>query len=421
MEIKTVLYEVVKKARNNFSLYKLLSPLLEHLPYNKPIYVFALGKAAYSMAEATIQYTAEEPFIRIMETLVITQHGNVKGNLPKTTFVESSHPVPGQDSLLAAETAIRFLNKLKPTDILLVLLSGGGSALMEKPVEGVTMEELIAKTEQLLLDGSNIEDLNTERKKLSAVKGGKLLNHIKCNSMFIFAMSDVPGDKPKYIASNPFLPDAEKSEDTLGVDSFRRFDGMGQKRLSGTEKAIVYKIVANNMAFREYIREAALELMPTLQSDRIHLISTDIAGEAVYAAKEIVKIADLIIKQKGRGFTAFKTPCLLVFGGETNVTVRGKGIGGRCTELALAAADGLSTLSNCYLLTYATDGRDGFCDASGAVVDCNTKNALQEKGIDLAAYLDDNDSYTALKVINAIIPAEHTGINLNDVVLLYVH
>jgi glycerate 2-kinase len=421
MNIKEALIQIIKTARMKFSPYNLLYPHLENLPLNRPIYIFALGKAAHQMTEAALKIASRDQFIRIMGGLIITRYGNAKGPLKNMTIMESSHPIPNEDSLKAAEAAIEFLRKLKEDDLLMVLLSGGGSALMEKPIVGVTLDDIIDSTREMLENGSDIEVTNSERKKFSAVKGGKLLSYVRCRSVMIFAMSDVPGDKPKYIASNPFLPEAENEDNQLELHSFHRFDNLAGGRFQPKDKAIIYKIVGNNKTFRDSIREAVLEFIPTLQSDNIHIISTELTGEAARTGKEIAKMAELITRQKGKGFTAFKTPCLLIFGGENSVTVRGNGIGGRCTELALATVEGLSHLPNCVLMAYATDGQDGFCNASGAIVDSSTKNKILEHGIDIDSFLYDNDSYTALKAADAIIPSESTGINVNDIVMLYIH
>lgn len=421
MDIRTALINTVDQAKHEFSPLKLLSPHLVDLPWNKPIYVFALGKAAYQMTEAVLTYAKQEQYIRIMGGLIITRYGNAKGTSAKFQIIESSHPIPDENSLKAGDAAVKFMQNLKEDDVLLVLLSGGGSALMERPAGGVSLEDIANRTHELLNSGANIEELNTARKKMSALKGGKLLSYVKSKSIFIYAMSDVPGDKPKYICSNPFLPDAENADDTITTESFRRFDNLAARRSTLHNKAIVYKIIADNRAFCNTLKSAALENIKTLQYDRIHLVSTDLTGEASKAGKEISNLARFVNKQRGKGFSAFKTPCLLIFGGETSVTVKGHGIGGRCTELALSAVEGLSEVQNCVLMTYATDGQDGFCNAAGAIVDSNTKAALLEHDVSPELFLEDNDSYTALKLVDSIIPSETTGLSVNDVVLMYIH
>jgi len=420
MDIKETLLNVLDEAKTRFSPSNLLFPQLISFPMNRPIHIFALGKAAYQMTKAVLEYAKTDSYIRITSGLVVTKYGHNEGDLPNMTIMEAGHPTPDENSIKAAEAAIAFLQKLTENDILLILLSGGGSALMEKPIEGVTLDDIITKTQEFLNNGSDIETINNERKKLSSVKGGKMYKYIKPKTMYIYAMSDVPGDKPKNIASNPFLPDAEKVDEAMGAENYHRFDNLTAKRFRPEDKAITYKIIANNRTFCDTLKQVAHDIVPTLQNDRIHIVTTDMTGSSAKAGAEVSSMAIFINKQKSKGFSAFRTPCLLIFSGETSVVVKGNGVGGRCTELALSAAEGLSTLKDCVVLAYATDGCDGICDASGAFVDCDTKSLLAEKGIDIEASLDNNDSYTALKAIDAIIPSQTTGINVNDIVMMYV-
>jgi len=420
MEIKEYLLKILEESKKRFSPYNVLYDQLVHLPFNRPIYVLALGKAAYQMVEAVLYHASQEPFIRIKECLVITRYGNVKAPLSNTTCLEASHIVPDENSLKAGEAALEFVQKLGADDILIVLLSGGGIAMMEKPVEGVSLEEFNARIQQLLRNGAGTEELHEERKNLSALKGGKMLEYIKSKHIYIYAMSDVPGDFPKYIASNPFMPDAEKTDDQMSADKFHKFDNLTSDRFVPQEKAVTYKIIANNKAFCEIVKAAALDIVRELQADYVHIIATEMADDSVKIGKDISDTAKLIDSQRDKGFAAFKTPCLLIFGGKPYVIPKGSGKGGRCTELALAAVEGLAEVSYCAMLTYATDGLDGVPEAAGAIIDTNTKAALQAKGVDIAASLANNDSFTALKTVDAIIPGEYTGINVNDVVMLYV-
>jgi len=394
---------------------------MERIPINRPVYIMALGKAAYPMMKVFLSNVQSDSFVKFIEGLVITPFGYAKEPLNKVTIVEASHPLPDENSIKAADTAIDFLSKINKDDILFILLSGGGSSLMEKPIDGFSLEDIINRTEELLKDGSSIDIINAIRKKFSAVKGGKMLKYIKSQYIYIYAMSDVPGDNPRHISSNPFLPQIEMVNDDRQIEKHHRFDNLTTRKFNVHDKAIMYRIIANNHSFCEAISESVLGIFPNLRRNKIHLISTYISGDSGKTGREIADLASFIIKQKGRGFSAFVTPCLLIFGGETNVKVIGKGVGGRCTELALSAVEGLSRLTNCAILTYATDGKDGNCEAAGAIVDCNTKAALLEKGIDIEKSLDNNDSYTALNAIGAIIPSEPTDINVNDIVMLYVH
>ncbi len=419
-EIKQKLLQVLEESKKRFSPYNVLYDQLVHLPFNRPIHVLAIGKAAYQMNEAVLYHAAQEPFVRIKQSLVITRYGNVKGPQFNTVCHEASHIIPDENSLKAAELVIDFLSKLNADDILLILISGGGTALMEKPVEGVSLVDYNLRIQQLLSSGASVAEVDAERKRLSSIKGGKLHEHIKSKHIFIYAMSEIPGDFPKYISSNPFMPDAEKADEQMSADKFHRFDNLTAEKFTPQDKAITYKIIANNKAFCEIIRAVAMDLIPEIRADFIHLIATELAEDAAKLGKDISDTAILIDSQRDKGFTAFKTPCLLIFGGKPAFTAKGNGKGGRCTELALAATEGLSGLSDCALLTYATDGLDGHPEAAGAVIDNHTLSLLQNQGIDPQASLNNGDSFTALKAADAIIPGEYTGINVNDVVLLYI-
>lgn len=420
MNTKENLLQILKQSKERFSPYNLLYDQLVNLPFNTPIYIFALGKAAYQMTEAVLYHASNEDFIRIKGGLVITRYGNVKAPLKDMTIIEASHINPDENSLKAGQTAIEFLKQLNENDILLVLLSGGGTALMEKPVEGIGLDEFNRRVQEMIKSGTSFEQIDAERKNLSEVKGGKLLQYIKSKHIFIYAMSDVPDDKPKYIASNPFLPDAERAEDQMNADNFHRFDNLTTDKFIPQNKAILYKIIANNRAFCEIIKDKAFELTNDLKPDTIHIMNTDISREAAIVGQELAELAKKINLERGRGFPALQVPCLLIFGGTPVINKKGSGRGGRCMELALAAVEGISELPQCSLLTYATDGLDGIPESAGAIVDNNTKQELFAKGIDINASLENNDSFTALSAVNATIPGEYTGVNVNDIALLYI-
>ncbi|MFO7659703.1 MAG: DUF4147 domain-containing protein [Candidatus Cloacimonadaceae bacterium] len=419
--MKESLLQILKQTKENFSPLNLLYEQVIHLPFNRPIYVMALGKAAYQMTKAVLIHAEQEEYIRIKGGLIITKHGMATEPLANFTIIESSHIKPDENSLKAGEAAIDFLQSLGEDDILLVLMSGGGTNLMEKPVEGISLEEFNSKISELIKSGAELEELDAERKKMSAVKGGKLLPYIKPKHVYIYAMSDIPGDRPKYICSNPFLPDVEEADDMMSAERFHRFDNLTTDKFMPRDRALTYKIIANNKAFCEMLRDTAFKVISSIKSDNLHLMATELAGDSDNQGRSIAELANKINKERDTGFAAFQTPCLLIFGGLTTLESKGTGKGGRCTELALTAVEGLSNVPDCALLTYATDGLDGIPESAGAVIDNNTKQALQEKGIDIDAYLDNNDSFTALKAVDAIIPGEYTGINVNDIVLLYIN
>jgi len=421
MELKESLLQILKQTKESFSPSNLLFEQVIHLPFNRSIYIMALGKAAYQMTQAVLIHAEREEYIRIKGGLIITKYGLAKEPIPNFTIIESSHLLPDANSLKAGETAIEFLQGLSVDDILLVLLSGGGTCLMEKPEEGISLEEFNKRISELIKSGAEAEEIDTERKKLSAVKGGKLLQYIQPKHIFIYAMSNIPGDRPKYIASNPFLPDVEEADDMMSAESFHRFDNLTAEKFIPRDKALTYKIIANNKAFCETLRDIAFNTISTIKADMLHLMSSDLTGDAAQQGREIGDLAIKINKERDTGYTAFQTPCLLIFGGLTCLNVKGSGVGGRCSELALAAVEKLAEIPDCALLSYATDGLEEAPESAGAIVDNNTKDALLQKGIDLNAALKNNDSITALKAVEAIIPGEYTGINVNDIVLLYIN
>ncbi len=420
MALKETLLELIRQSLQRFSPYNLLYEQLAQLPFNRPIYIFALGTAAYQMTEAVLYHAEQEEFIRIGGGLVITHYGNVRKPLKNINTIEANHFEPDENSLKAGQAAIDFLSKISETDILLVLLSGGGSNLMEKPAEGFSLETIKTKVKELNKRGASMEELESERKKMSALKGGKLLQHLKVKDIYIYAMSNVPGDAPKYIASNPFHPDAEVTIDELASENFYRFDNLTRDKFVAKDHAIIYKIIANNQAFCDTVRKTAVDTIPLLEADLLHVIMTGLSGEALKNGLEIGNLARLIERQEGTGIAAFATPCLLIFGGETYVSGGQKESGGSCTELALAAVEGISSLLNCALLAYNTKGRDGWTEGAGAVIDNHTKQELISKGIKIKDALQKHDSYNALKAINAILPVENTGISVNEIVLLYI-
>jgi hydroxypyruvate reductase len=399
MEKRALVLDILNKTKERLAPKVLLEPYLTRLPFNRPIHIFALGKAAYHMTEAVLSYAKRFPDLQIENGLVITRYDHTGESLPGISIIQSGHPYPDANSILAGKTAISYLKNLPSSDFLLVLLSGGGSSLIEKPTTDYTLKDIIRVTRDLMERGSDIEALNAERKKMSDIKGGKLLQHVNTRDIAILAMSDVPGDKAEIIASNPFVPEG----------------------FTDDRHTLSYAIIANNHTFCEGLAASAKEMLPDIRDNMVQILSTDLRGEAAKAGIEISRLAQFILKQQQSGLSSFRIPCFLIFGGETTVTVKGGGVGGRCCELALSAADAISGLKNVIVLAYATDGSDGVAKASGAMVDGETKSLLSEYGLSLSAYLDNNDSYTALNAVQAVLPAAPTGINLNDVVILYIY
>ena len=373
---------------------------LERLPEEEGrLVVVAIGKAAWQMAAAACDTLGE----RIDQGVVVTKYGHLRGELTRLVLYEAGHPVPDENSCRAAQAALDCVSGLTREDRVLFLVSGGGSALFEKP--------LIAP-EQLLACGADITEINTLRKRFSAVKGGRFAQRCAPARVLSILLSDVLGDPPDMIASGPAYPDsttcaqameiAERYGLRLSDDARRCLSMETPKALSNVETRITGS-VRQLCASAERVC-AALGYEPVFLTDRL-------SCEAREAGAFLAAIAR---SQAGRGRRAF------ILGGETVVHLTGDGLGGRNQELALSAARGMDGLTGALLFSVGSDGTDGPTDDAGGWVDGNTAAALREKGIDIEQVLARNDAYRALQACGGLITTGPTGTNVNDLTVLLV-
>ena len=369
--------------------------------------LLAVGKAAWTMAAAACALLGE----RIDEGLVITKHGHSRGPLPRLTIREAGHPVPDAASFAATAEAMALARDLKEEDCLLFLLSGGGSALLECPL--VPEQELFDLTRQLLASGADIVEINTVRKRLSAVKGGRLAQLCAPGRVVQVVLSDVLGDPLDMIASGPCAPDRSTSAEALAV--VEQYDLtlsplalslLGQetpKELTHVDSRITGSVRQLCTAAAE--QAAALGYTP-------HVLTTTLNCNAADAGRFFAALAR---EQSGRG-----RRLALIAGGETTVRLQGSGKGGRNQELALAAAEGMRGLPDVLLFSFGSDGTDGPTDAAGGIVDGDTFARLAARGFDPAKVLKHNDSYPALQAVDALLLTGPTGTNVNDLTVLLV-
>lgn len=380
---------------------------LERLPEEEGrLVVVAIGKAAWQMAAAACDTLGE----RIDRGVVVTKYGHLRGELTRLVLYEAGHPVPDENSCRAAQAALDCVSGLTREDRVLFLVSGGGSALFEKPL--ITPEELADITRQLLACGADITEINTLRKRFSAVKGGRFAQRCAPARVLSILLSDVLGDPPDMIASGPAYPDsttcaqameiAERYGLRLSDDARRCLSMETPKALSNVETRITGS-VRQLCASAERVC-AALGYEPVFLTDRL-------SCEAREAGAFLAAIAR---SQAGRGRRAF------ILGGETVVHLTGDGLGGRNQELALSAARGMDGLTGALLFSVGSDGTDGPTDAAGGWVDGNTAAALREKGIDIEQVLARNDAYRALQACGGLITTGPTGTNVNDLTVLLV-
>ena len=369
------------------------------------VLLVAAGKAAWQMARAAVEALGP-----VDAGVVVTKYGHVQGQLPGVACYEAGHPVPDENSFRATQAALDLVAGAKETDTVLFLLSGGGSALFEKPlIPGGELQDI---TQQLLACGADIVEMNTIRKRLSAVKGGRFALACAPARVYSIVLSDILGDPLDMIASGPAVPDrstcaqAQAIAETYGL----RLSGAARACLQQeTPKALDNVETHITGSVRELCAAAAtacgqLGYQPVLLTDHLDCEARE-AGRF---------LADIARTHAGRGQKA-----AYLAGGETVVRLTGHGLGGRNQELALAAAPGLAGLPAA-VFSVGSDGTDGPTDAAGGYVDGDTAAALAARGLDAGAVLADNDAYHALQAVDGLIVTGPTGTNVNDVAVVLV-
>jgi len=387
---------------------------LENKQFNGDIVVIAIGKAAWNMANATNEALGDS----ITKGIVVTKYDHAKGPIEGFEIVEAGHPVPDENSVIGATKALDLVKDLTENDNVILLISGGGSAIFEKPMDGVTLEDIMDITNQLLSSGADIIEINTIRKHLSAVKGGKFAYQCGKAQIYSIVLSDVLGDRLDSIASGPAYPDSSTSQEAISIverykirisDSVREVLNIETpKKVENCETVVTGSVSA--------LCEATARSAEELGYNPFILTST-LDCEAKDAGRYMAAIAREI-KDKRRQGAFMKPPCAIIAGGETVVRVSGKGKGGRNQELALAAAMGIKGIEDVVIFSIGSDGTDGPTDAAGGIVDGDTINRIKSNKIEPEVYLDNNDSYNALKASGDLIITGSTGTNVNDVVVI---
>ena len=375
---------------------------LKNATLSSRVYLVAVGKAAWQMAAAAVQ----ELKMPLCDGIVITKYGHAMGQLPGVRIFEAGHPVPDENSYLATQEVLRMTEKLTQSDTVLFLLSGGGSALFENPlVEPETLQEI---TRKLLAGGADITQINTIRKRLSAVKGGRFAAHCAPAKIEAVILSDVLGDPVDVIASGPAAADPATAEDAKEIA--RRYGVDGSPQVRQLLEVETPKEVPNvHTQIIGSVRQlcAAAETEAKKLGYECIFLSDRLNGEASDTGRELARE---LLRYRGSG-----RKIALLAGGETVVHVKGKGLGGRNQELALSAAQILEGNDHAALISVGSDGTDGPTDAAGGYVDGDTVSKLWEKGLDIEAFLADNDAYHALGAVDGLIITGPTGTNVNDV------
>lgn len=380
------------------------------LPTARRIFVFGLGKAACAMANGL----SDVP--NIIDSLIVTKHAahvdistNTMPRREPVTVMEGNHPVPGEASLAAGRAALKFVSRLTPDDLLVCLISGGGSALMTAPI--IPLADLQTLTSALLAKGARIDEINTLRRHLDLLKGGGLAQAANGARIISLILSDVVGDALEAIASGPTAPDPSTREEAQRLVA--RFSGAsfpfretlkdGDPLFGRVENHI---IASNALALRAAHRQAGTEGFDA------QIIGSSLQGEARDVGRQLAATLREAALSRPRPF------CLLA-GGETTVTLRGNGKGGRNQELVLGAVESLRGLEKVLFISIATDGEDGPTDAAGAAASGQTAPRAELLGLNAETHLAESNAYAYFAALGDLLQPGSSGTNVNDLMLLF--
>jgi len=374
--------------------------------------VIGAGKGAAAMAKVV-----EDRWTGALEGLVVTRYGH-GADCKRIEVVEASHPVPDEAGRRAAARILQMVGNLTENDLVLCLISGGGSALLALPADGITLEQKQAINKALLKSGATIADMNCVRKHLSAIKGGRLALACVPASVVTLLISDVPGDDPGVIASGPTLPDPTTCAQALAI--LRKYDiavppNVLQHLESGngeTPKPGDARFARNSHHVIATAQDALQAAAATARAAGVtpYILSDGIEGEA----RDVALVHAAIAKQVATRGQPFKAPCVLLSGGETTVTVRGTGRGGRNAEFLLSLAVALDGFPHIHAIAVDTDGIDGSEDNAGALYQPDSLQRATLLGLHPRALLDNNDGYGFFRALGDLVVSGPTRTNVND-------
>ena len=391
-------------------------PHLPPRPKGRTVIIGA-GKASGAMAKAL-----EDAWDGPLDGIVVTRYGY---RLPteRLEVVEAAHPVPDAAGREAAQRIFKAVQGLTEDDLVLALISGGGSALLAAPAEGISLEDKQVVNKALLASGATISEMNTVRKHLSAIKGGRLARAAYPAKVVALMISDVPGDDASIIASGPTVPDPSTNADAIAIvekygidlplsvrqvlETIEETPKAGDKCFDKVENVMIATPQASLEAAADVARAAGVT--PVILGDSIEGESRDVGLVHVGIARQCA--------MRGQ---PMEPPCVLISGGETTITLKGKGKGGPNTEFLLAMAIALDGMENIYALAGDTDGVDGSEDNAGALIYPDTLKRAEAAGISAKAMLANNDPYTFFKGIGDLLETGPTMTNVNDLRLVYI-
>jgi hydroxypyruvate reductase len=401
--------------------------IVEEREYNlnnyENIYVVGGGKACAPMAKAMEGLLGD----KIDNGIIVVKYDHGL-SLKKIETVEASHPIPDENGERGASDILRLLSGTGEKDLIICLISGGGSALLVQPHKGITLQDIQTASAELLACGATIDEINTVRKHLSSIKGGQLAKAAYPSTLITLMLSDVVGDPMDIIASGPTVPDESTFEDAYAiiqkytleekvsnsVCGFLRSGKMGEIEETPEHGNKIFDNTQNVIVGSNKIALNAAEKRAKDMGYNTIVLSSLVEGESREAAKFFAAIA----KEVSRTDTPVSKPACIIAGGETTVTIRGKGKGGRNQEFALSAAMEIEGFEGVVILSAGTDGTDGPTDATGAIVDSNTcKDARKKFNLNAEEFLSRNDSYNFFKKTGEHIVTGPTMTNVMDIMI----
>lgn len=393
-----------------------------HLSQFKRVHLIGVGKASVAMASAAKEVLGE----RIASSFIVTKYGHSKGAPSELRVAESAHPIPDENSYKNARELFRLCNEAKEEDLIINVVSGGASALLSFPAGEITLEDKRFTTSLLLKSGATIDEINIVRKHLSKIKGGQLAKAAFPATMLTLVLSDVIGDDLGTIASGITSPDPSTFLDAFRVIEKYRLEKMipesvrsrlrrgMEGKIAETPKADdeCFKRAHNIVVGSNRIALKAIEDVAKELGYEAGILTDELKGEAREVAKKLARRAKELAKSSRKA-------CLIA-GGETTVTVVGRGKGGRNSEMALAAAMELDGTPNVVFLSAGSDGTDGDTDAAGAIADGSTLARAKNLGLIASEHLQNNDSYNFFKLVGDLVVTGSTDTNVMDIQILLI-
>ena len=408
MNLRQDAWQIIRTAIHDAQPAEAVRRAMDNLTFGSgAILPVAIGKAAWPMAKAACDHLGS----RVRDGIVITKYHHSQGAIGPLRIREAGHPVPDVNAFAATAQAMEQVENLSAGDTVLFLISGGGSALFEQPL--IPAADLERLTGELLACGADIIEMNTIRKRFSAVKGGRFAALCAPAQVQAVILSDVVGDRLDMIASGPACPDSTTAQDAAAIaEKYHLTTTPQMTELLYTETPKVLHNVSTTItgSVRQLCRSAErvcreLGYTPIMLTDCLCCTARD---------------AGVFLSNIARSHADNGQKLAFLAGGETVVHLTGSGLGGRNQELALAAAPGLAGLSNTAVFSFGSDGTDGPTDAAGGYADGETLGALRNAGLDVFTVLQNNDAYHALEAVDGLIKTGPTGTNVNDLAVLRI-